>query len=310
MKAAYFDGRTLEYTDRPDPSGDTLVRVDLAGICGTDLEILDGYMKYRGIPGHEFVGTVASPGRLEGRRVAGEINAACGRCQSCAAGMGRHCPDRTVLGILGRDGAFAEYLSLPERNLHPVPDHVGDRQAVFIEPLAAAYEITEQVDLDPGWRAAVVGDGRLGQLVCRVLRLSCDDVTCIGRHPEKMAALGPGISTGTSAEGLAGAFDLVVEASGSRDGLQDALSLARPRGRVVLKSTVSGGTGADLTPAVINEITVTGSRCGVFRPAIEALASGAVDVDGLAGPEFALSGVSAAVRRAGDPDALKVFLRP
>ena len=346
MRAVYFDGVGARTTsDYPDPgaggnatTGESTVSVTLAGICGTDLEILDGYMSYRGVPGHEFVGVVERSGThgtaLVGKRVAGEINVGCGRCGRCQSGMERHCPARTVLGIQGRDGAFAERLSLPARNLHYVPDSVSDEQAVFIEPLAAAFEISEQVQAATGDRAAVVGDGRLAQLVCQVLRMSHGDVTCFGRHAEKLKMLERfGISTrlkagpaeegsgeekerkggeggGGAADGDRQAFDIVVDASGSVSGFADAMYLTRPRGTLVLKSTTASGSGADLTPAVVHEVTLVGSRCGVFGPAIEALATGAVQVDHMVDSTFPLDGFGAAVRRSREGDALKVMLKP
>ena len=345
MRAVYFDGTGARTrSDYPDPGaggnaaagGESTVGVTLAGICGTDLEMLDGYMSYRGVPGHEFVGVVeesdARNATLVGRRVAGEINVGCGRCGRCQSGMERHCPARTVLGIQGRDGAFAERLSLPARNLHPVPDSVSDEQAVFIEPLAAAFEISEQVQAAAGGRAAVVGDGRLAQLVCQVLKISHGDVTCFGRHAEKLRMLeGFGISTrlgaagqgeeaeggnghkgsgGGIAEGDKQAFDMVVDASGSMSGFADAMALTKPRGTLVLKSTIASAGGADLTPAVVHEVTLVGSRCGVFGPAIEALATGTVRVDHMVDSTFPLDEFGAAVGRSREGDALKVMLKP
>ncbi|MDE0266872.1 MAG: alcohol dehydrogenase catalytic domain-containing protein [Thaumarchaeota archaeon] len=346
LKAVYFDGTSARTrSDYPDPGagGESTVSVTLAGICGTDLEMLDGYMSYRGVPGHEFVGVVerseAHGTALVGKRVAGEINVGCGRCGRCQSGMERHCPARTVLGIQGRDGAFAERLSLPARNLHYVPDSVSDEQAVFIEPLAAAFEISEQVQAAAGSRAAVVGDGRLAQLICQVLRMSHGDVTCFGRHAEKLKMLERfGISTrlnvgpaeerseeeeeeerrgngsnnqgGGTADGDRQAFDIVVDASGSVSGFADAMYLTRPRGTLVLKSTTASGSGADLTPAVVHEVTLVGSRCGVFGPAIEALATGTVQVDHMMDSTFPLDGFGAAVRRSREGDALKVMLKP
>lgn len=350
MRAVYFDGTGARTrSDYPDPGagrnaaagGESTVSVTLAGICGTDLEMLDGYMSYRGVPGHEFVGVVeesdARNATLVGRRVAGEINVGCGRCGRCQSGMERHCPARTVLGIQGRDGAFAERLSLPARNLHLVPDSVSDEQAVFIEPLAAAFEISEQVQAAAGGRAAVVGDGRLAQLVCQVLKMSHGDVTCFGRHAEKLRILeGFGISTRLGAagrgegaaakreecrgggqgsgdgiaEGDKQAFDMVVDASGSMSGFADAMALTKPRGTLVLKSTIASAGGADLTPAVVHEVTLVGSRCGVFGPAIEALAARTVRVDHMVDSTFPLDGFEAAVGRSREGDALKVMLKP
>ena len=316
MKATVFDGRQLQYDSKfsdPEP-GESLVKVALAGICGTDLEILRGYMGYHGIPGHEFVGVVEkseNPG-LVGRRVVGEINAACGRCDRCAKGLGRHCPHRTVLGILNRNGAFAEYLSLPAKNLHAVPDSVSDEQAVFVEPLAAAFEIKEQVRIRPDWRIGIVGDGRLAQLIAMVLNLSSPDVTCFGRHQNKLRRLeklGMRVKTGIGTSDGHG-FDLVVEATGSPSGFGDAMRIVRPRGTVVLKSTTASQKNPDLTPAVVNEVTVVGSRCGPFRPAIEALSGGTIPVVDLVDSVYPLEEFRQAFERAQKPGVMKVLLRP
>ena len=193
MKATFFDGKKMILDKNyPDPNfNETLVRVSLAGICGTDLEILDGYMQYNGILGHEFVGIVekSNNSNLIGKRVVGEINAGCGKCDSCIKGMERHCPTRTVLGILKRNGAFAEFISLPEKNLHVIPDSISDEQAVFVEPLAAAFEINEQISMKPEWNVAVVGDGRLAQLIIQVIKLTCSNITCFGKHENKLEGL-------------------------------------------------------------------------------------------------------------------------
>ncbi len=316
MKATCFDGKNMKYDENyPDPKpGEVLVRVSLAGICGTDLEILDGYMAYDGILGHEFVGTVEksdNPG-LIGKRVVGEINAGCGACESCERGMDRHCPNRTVLGILKRDGAFAEFLSLPEKNLHVIPDSITDEQAVFVEPLAAAFEIKEQVSLQPQWSVAVVGDGRLAQLIIQVLKLTCPNLTCFGRHPSKLVSLVNGgikIKIGIEPSDEQ-SFDLAVEATGSNSGFGDAMKLIKPRGIVILKSTIASRENLDLTPAVVNEITLIGSRCGLFKPAIDALASGIVSVDSMIDSTFPLEQFSKAIEHAKKPDTLKVFLKP
>ena len=316
MKAAYFDGKkiTLEQ-NYPEPnSAEALVRVNLAGICGTDLEILDGYMNYRGILGHEFVGTVekSENSELIGKRVVGEINVGCGVCSSCINGMHRHCPNRTVLGILKRNGAFAEFVSLPKQNLHVLPDSISDEQAVFVEPLAAALEIKEQVTLDPQWNVAVVGDGRLAQLISRVLKLSCNNITCFGRHQNKLQSLDKlGIKTKIGIESLDEfTFDLVVEATGSNSGFSDTMKLVKPRGIVILKSTIASKGNLDLTPTVINEITLIGSRCGLFKPAIDALATGMVAVDDMIDSTFPLEKFQEAIIQAKKPETLKVFLKP
>ncbi len=247
-----------------------------------------------------------------GRRVVGEINAGCDTCGYCARGMARHCPDRTALGILGRDGAFAELLSLPERNLYPIPDSISDEQAVFVEPLAAAFEITEQIRLKPEWNVAVIGDGRLAHLISQVLRLACPHVSCFGRHKSKLARLEKfGITTKIGIDSPdEQQYDLAVESSGSNSGFADTMRLVRPRGTIILKSTVASRGNPDLTPAMINEVTIVGSRCGLFRPAIEALASGIISVESVIDSTFPLERFSEAVEHARRPDAMKVFVRP
>ena len=316
MKATCFDGKNMHFDENyPDPKpGEVLVRVNLAGICGTDLEILDGYMEYDGILGHEFVGTVERSENpdLIGKRVVGEINAGCGVCESCEKGMSRHCPNRTVLGILKRDGAFAEYLSLPEKNLHVIPDSITDEQAVFVEPLAAAFEIKEQVTLQSQWSVAVVGDGRLAQLIIQVLKLTCPNITCFGRHKNKLESLiniGVKIKIGIEKSDEQ-SFDLVIEATGSNSGFSDTMKLIKPRGTVILKSTIASRENLDLTPTVVNEITLIGSRCGLFKPAIDALATGVVSVDSMIDSTFPLEKFSEAITHAKKPDTLKVFLKP
>ena len=316
MKATYFDGKQIILDENfPDPQSDeTLVRVNLAGICGTDLEILDGYMEYTGILGHEFVGTVEKSRNptMVGKRVVGEINAGCGKCDSCMSGMQRHCPSRTVLGILKRDGAFAEFLSLPEKNLHVIPDSISNEQAVFVEPLAAAFEIKEQVSLKPEWNVAVVGDGRLAQLIIQVIKLTCSNITCFGKHESKLEGLvqsGIKIKIGIEStdEKL---FDLVVEATGSNSGFVDTMKLVKPRGIVILKSTIASRENLDLTPTIINEITLIGSRCGLFKPAIDALASGIISVNSMIDSTFPLEKFEDAIVHAKNPNTLKVFLKP
>ena len=315
MKAGYFDGKNLAL-DRnyPKPKRDSLVKVDLAGICGTDLEILDGYMEYSGILGHEFVGTVENSNdpQMIGKRVVGEINVGCDKCDFCIKGMQRHCPNRSVLGILKRDGTFAEYLSLPEKNLHSIPDSITDQQAVFIEPLAAAFEIKEQLVLDPDWKIAVVGDGKLAQLIAQVLKLSCPDLVCFGRHENKLSNLEKiGITTKIGIiPSDEQSFDLVIEATGSSSGFGDAMRLVRPRGTVILKSTIASRENLDLTPTIVNEITVIGSRCGLFKPAIDALATGIISVDDMIDSTFPLQQLCEAVKHARDPEAMKVFIKP
>ena len=316
VKAANFDGQKIIFDENyPDPVyDDTLVRVDLAGICGTDLEILDGYMKYQGIMGHEFVGTVEKSTNpdLIGKRVVGEINVGCGVCDSCVKGMERHCSSRTVLGILRRNGAFAEFLSLPEKNLHVIPDSISDEQAVFVEPLAAAFEIKEQIKLESQWNVAVVGDGRLAYLILKVIKLSCPNIVCFGRHKNKLENMEKlEIKTKIGIDSLdEQLFDLVVEATGSNSGFVDAMKLVRPRGTVILKSTIASRDNLDLTPTVVNEITLIGSRCGLFQPAIDSLTTGIITVDDMIDSIFPLEKFHEAVEHAKKPGTLKVFLKP
>jgi len=317
MKALRFERNQLRLVeDAPVPriEGEALVRVIVAGICSTDLEIVRGYAGFSGTIGHEFVGTVvSSPDRSqEGCRVVGEINAGCGLCALCRAGDSRHCPERTVLGIHRRDGAFAEFLSLPARNLLVVPAGISDRQAVFTEPLAAACAILEQVKIHQDHRVAVIGDGKLGHLITRVLATTGCELTMIGKHPDKLA-----LSEGTrriEVRGLDASgpshFDIAVEASGSPDGLRLAIGLVRPRGFVVLKSTFHGAASFDTSRVVVDEITLIGSRCGRFAPALNLLATGTMGVEQLISAEYGLSEGIAAMKRAQEPDSLKVLLRP
>lgn len=314
MRALVFDQR-LEYrTDYPDPvapAGESIVRVRLAGICGTDLEIARGYMNYRGVPGHEFVGTVVETGEpgLRGRRVVGEINAGCGRCVDCAAGRERHCAKRTVLGILGRDGAFADFLRLPDRNLIPVPDSVSDEVAVFTEPLAAAYEILEQVHLPHNDAIVVLGDGRLGALVALMLKSAGYDPVVAGRHGEKLARLGGLGLKCVEESSLDNKFDVVIECTAHGSGLNRALELVNPRGKIIMKSTAADAAPINLAPVVVNEITVVGSRCGRFRPALDALASGRIDPRPLISSTCELADGQSAFEAASRPTNFKILLR-
>jgi len=320
MLALRFDEEGLSVAEVPLPSrgGEALVRVTLAGVCNTDLEIARGYAGFKGTLGHEFVGVVESaPGapELVGRRVVGEINAGCGACELCLAGDARHCPARTVLGIVGRDGAFAEFLQLPAANLLPVPDEVPDERAVFTEPLAAACGITERVSVTREARVAVIGDGKLGLLCAQALKvLTGAGVTLVGRHQSKLdIARRRGVETLTTGElssSHARAFDVTVEASGSPGGFETALKLLRPRGTLVLKSTFHGTTELNAAPVVVDEISIVGSRCGRFAPALELLSRDAVETDALVHEEFTLSEGARALERAAAPGVLKVLIRP
>ncbi|HSK01174.1 MAG TPA: alcohol dehydrogenase catalytic domain-containing protein [Kofleriaceae bacterium] len=307
------DGTTsLVEIPAPEPRGEALVRVVLSGICNTDLEIARGYAGFRGTIGHEFVGVVEDPGGgplARGQRVVGEINAGCGTCPRCVTRDPRHCPARTVLGIVGRDGAHADLLRLPAANLVAVPDGVPDEHAVFVEPLAAAYGVLERCPVDPGARIAIIGDGKLG-LLC-ALALAPLRPLVVGKHPEKLAlARARGLETASieDARRRGRAFDVAIEASGGADGFALALDLLRPQGALVLKSTFHGATPVDAARIVVEEIQVIGSRCGRFRPALDLLARGAVDVGPLISEVVSLDRAEDAMRRAATPGVLKVLL--
>ena len=318
MKALRVKERTANIADvgMPNYQGEAIVRVTKSGLCNTDIEIVRGYAGFDGTIGHEFVGVVEScddVAGLVGKRVVGEINVGCGVCSLCIDGDSRHCPTRTVLGIHGRDGAHAEFLSLPTRNLIEVPDSVSDNSAVFAEPLGAALGIAERVSIDPDSRIAVIGDGKLGLLCAMSLKLSSDLVTLIGRHPEKLAIAGKrGIESvlADKAETLKKSFDIVVEASGSESGFAAAMDLVKPRGTIVLKSTFHGDPRWDAARVVVDEISVVGSRCGRLAPAIELLASKRVQVDDLISEEFPLADGVLALRTAEAKGILKVLLTP
>ena len=338
MKALRYENQKLSVADVPPPrvGGEALVRVTLSGICNTDLEIARGYAGFEGTIGHEFVGVIESlPDMSEarasaragsvakpslrvglltpGQRIVGEINAGCGMCDLCRAGDPRQCAQRTVLGIVGRDGSHAEFLKLPVANLLPVPDEISDEHAVFTEPLAAACGILERVDVTEATRVAVIGDGKLGQLCAQVLKTTGAPVTLVGKHQSKLhLAARRGIETITVAQapGRSREFDVAVEASGSPTGFRLALDLLRPRGILVLKSTFHGATEIHAAPLVVNEISVIGSRCGRFTPALELLKAQAVDVQSLISEEFALADGVRAMERAAEPGVMKVLLRP
>ncbi len=317
MKALRFTRNTLRLDDVPKPQvgAEALVSVVKSGICNTDLEIVRGYAGFEGTIGHEFVGVVEHAGdrpELVGKRVVGEINAGCGCCDLCLKGDSRHCPDRTVLGIHGRDGAHAEFLTLPSKNLLEVPDKVTDEQAVFAEPLAAAFGITEQVEISRETKVAVVGDGKLGILCALSLNLLSQNVVIIGKHDEKMAVAAKsgieGILLEDAQKRFKRSFDVVVEASGSESGFATALDLVRPRGKIVLKSTFHGLPTWEASRVVVNEITVVGSRCGRMAPALKLLESQRLPVADLISEEFDLKDGLKAMEIAGSKGVLKVLL--
>jgi threonine dehydrogenase-like Zn-dependent dehydrogenase len=316
MEALWLEDRHLRFrTDVPAPApepGHALVRVRLAGVCNTDLELLKGYYPFRGVPGHEFVGVVAeAPGNEAwvGRRVVGEINLSCGACELCRRGFRTHCERRTVLGIVGHNGAFAPFLTLPVENLHPVPDLLSDETAVFAEPLAAALQVQNQANFDPGQRVAVIGDGKLGLLVAQTLALRRCDLLLVGRHRSKLdVAAARGIAVGSPESLLPRRYDVVVECTGNAEGLAAALRAVRPRGTVVLKSTYHGTATLPFAPVVVDEITLVGSRCGPFAPSLAHLADGSVDVASLVHARYPLEEGAMAFEHAGRPGVLKVLV--
>jgi len=318
MVSVHLESGRVEVRRQPlprVPEGFARIRLLAAGICSTDLELQRGYYGFSGTPGHEFVGEVvespADPIWL-GRRVAGEINLACGRCEWCARGVGRHCPHRTVLGIVKHPGAFREFLTLPIRNLHRVPDPISSEHAAFIEPVAAACEILDQVKIPKGDRVALLGDGKLGLLIGQVLQAHGALVHLFGRHRAKMRIVEKaGVTTERMPKKLPErAYRWVVDATGSAEGLRAAVTMCEPRGTIILKSTVHGLVTIDTAPVIVNEITLVGSRCGRFEPAIRLLASGKVDVAAMISDEFPLDRAPEAFERAATSGVLKVLLRP
>jgi threonine dehydrogenase-like Zn-dependent dehydrogenase len=293
------------------PEGFALIRLLYGGICNTDIELQRGYYAFRGIPGHEFVGEVleADDRSWVGQRVVGEINLACGKCEWCKRGLGRHCPTRTVLGIVKQPGAFRELLTLPERNLRRLPREIPSEEAVFVEPLAAACEILDQVRIPRGTPVAVLGDGKLGLLVSQVLQANGTQVHQFGRHKDKLRiAEQVGVSTEVVKKLPVAKYEFVVEATGSSEGLRQAVQMTQPRGTVIMKSTVHGLVAIDSAPVIVNEITLVGSRCGRFEPAIRLLKSRKVRVDAMISEVLPLKKAPEAFRKAATPGVLKVLL--
>ncbi len=317
MKAILFDGRLKYVQNYPAPEplkGEALIRVSRAGICNTDLEITRGYLGFQGIIGHEFTGVVeAINGKglhLLGKRVVGEINCGCGVCDYCLKGLEKHCPRRKTLGIVGKDGAFAEYVTLPVKNLWEVPDTVTDEEAIFTEPLAAIFEITEQVHIKPTDNILILGDGKLGILSALTLNLTQANVTFVGKHDAKLKiAREQGVKT-VLLRNLKAAkeYDVVVEATGSADGLHLAFQLVKARGVIVLKTTVAQGKEMNLAPVVIDEIQIIGSRCGPFEPALRALSRKVIDVKPLITGIYSPDKAAAAFVKARGKEALKVII--
>jgi alcohol dehydrogenase len=316
MRALVFD-QSLAFRPRqpePDPAGECVIRVRQAGICATDLEITKGYMGFQGVLGHEFVGEVTqAPSQskeMVGQRVVGEINCVCGRCDLCLSGLSTHCRNRTVLGIVNRDGAFADFVKLPPQNLHVLPKTVDDDAAVFVEPLAAAFQVLKQVQVDAKKWVTVLGDGRLGLLAAQVLRDAGCPVRVIGKHLDKLALCEKWSIRSRPLGDIAPRHDqdVVVDCTGSAAGFELAMQMVRPRGTIVLKSTAAAGKPLNLAPLVIDEINVVGSRCGPFREAIRALAEKRIDVASLIHRRMRLDQGVEAMELAGRPGVLKVIL--
>lgn len=314
MKGLWLENNQLQLrTNIPipePPPGEALVRVLRAGICNTDLELIKGYYPYTGIIGHEFVGIVEQgPQQLINQRVVGEINAACGECRFCRRGQPTHCENRTVLGIVNRNGAFAEYLSLPIENLHLVPENVSTAAATFTEPIAAALEIQQQIQICKDDRVLVVGDGKLGQLIAQTLALTGCELLVVGRHKDKLINLATkGIKTGLADSVTDRYFDISVDCTGNPEGFNIARRALRPRGTLILKSTYAGNLSLDASSLVVDEITLIGSRCGPFVPALELLATGKIDVQYLIDSHYSLVQGLEAFEKAKTKGVLKVLL--
>lgn len=319
-KRSQISESTLKIQDVPDPipsSGEALIRVRVAGVCRTDIELAKGYMDFQGIPGHEFVGEVLSLSKdvekihkkLIGCRVVGEINCGCGICSYCLSNLERHCPDRTVLGISKRNGAFAEMLTMPVKNLHLVPDSMDDLTAVFTEPVAAALEIFEQVNISPSDKILVIGDGKLGLLISKALQIYGCDLTCIGGNQRKLKLLKQWkINCVQHGQFQPALFDIAIEASGSPQGFSLALASLKPRGKLILKSTYEGSLTFNTAPIVINEITVIGSRCGPFEPALRLLEQELIPTIQLINDLYPIERAQEAFLRACEPDSLKILI--
>ena len=314
MKAVVFDQTLRFVSDHPAPTpkpGWALIQPQLIGICRTDLELVQGYMGFSGVLGHEFVGTVLEtyyPSFI-GQRVVGEINAVCGHCSWCVDGLGRHCENRTVLGILALDGCMAQRCTLPQANLHIVPETISDNQAVFVEPLSAAFEITEQLSFNGSETCVVLGDGKLGILCAWALSTVLENVTLVGHHQRKLKLAQWGnITTSRGVDSLPTGADIVVEATGSPSGLTQAIDLCRPRGTIVLKSTIATQGKIDLAPVVVKEQSIIGSRCGPFARGLDELVKHRFPVERLIDARYALDDAKVAFEHAGQPNALKVVL--
>lgn len=314
MKAVWLSSGELSVRVIDDPrrcEGEAVIRVRMAGVCKTDLELIKGYMGFTGVLGHEFVGEVVDAEDITwiGRRVVGEINCPCYRCSFCVRGLSRHCPNRSVLGIEKRNGVFAEYTALPMRNLHVVPEGVPDEVAVFTEPVAACFRIVEQVHFQPSDFVVVLGDGRMGQLISQVIKPYVGRLVCVGKYPYKLSRLCElGIETALVDRWTERNVDVVIDATGNPEAQQIAIDMLRPQGVLVIKSTIEKPTVLNVSKLVVNEITVIGSRCGPFEPALKSLADNTVRVDYMVSHVFGFEDVLEAIRVAQGKDCLKVLI--
>ncbi len=316
MRALVFKKRRLTYrTDYPNPRpgrNEALIKITLAGICNTDLETTKGYMDFQGIPGHEFIGNVEKCNKknLIGKRVTGEINIGCNRCFYCRNQMQNHCPGRSVMGIFNKDGVFAEYVTLPVKNLHVIADSISDKEAVFIEPLAAAFEITRQVDIKPGNKVCVLGDGKLGLLVSQVISLTGCSLVVVGKHKDRLSLLEKrGLRVKLVSAFNEKAFDIVIDCTGSPSGLETALNIVKPQGRIIIKTTLAKRRTFDLNTIVLQELTLIGSRCGPFSPAMNAVKRGIIDLHPLKSKVFPLEEGIRAFQYASRKGVSKVMLK-
>lgn len=317
MKAVYFDQKINiidNYSEPVPDQNEVLIKTKIAGICNTDLEIVKGYMNFKGILGHEFVGTIEKAPQnyqnLIGKRVVGEINCSCLKCEYCLKGIPTHCMNRKVLGIFNKDGAFGQYLTLPVKNIHIIDDSIKDEEAVLVEPLAAAFEILEQIHIKPTDKIIVLGDGKLGLLVCLVLKLINDNIILAGKNRDKLKiASDKNIKTITVDElKIEKSYDIVIEATGSLHGFETALNLVKPQGTIVLKTTVASKYQINLSSVVIDEIKIIGSRCGRFKPAIDALSNKKIDVNPLITKIYKFEKVLEALKKAQQKGSLKVLI--
>ena len=316
MKAVALKGRNIRVEEWPDPvpaKGEALIKVTKAGICNTDLELVKGYMNFEGILGHEFVGRVVDAYEKEwiGNRVVGEINIPCGQCEICLGGDPKHCPSRKVLGLHLKDGVFAEYVTLPLENLHVLPSNVSDAEAVFVEPLAAAITIFDQICPGQNNDVLILGDGKLGLLAAQVMQTRSPNIFCVGHHPRKLALIEKrGILTSHDARKWDRKFDFVVEATGNPKGIEEALCFIKPKGKIVAKSTYYGLAKIDISTLVVNEIQLLGSRCGSFANALEFLKKESVELEKMVDADFPLENAQKAFERAKNPEVIKVLLTP